>query len=146
MTSGRSRPGGRPGTASYVAEPFLEILYRTALNSRDQARAGARQTITLLPVDGQAGEPDGIPQHLARLRRVTLRISYNDGSTWQVVPVRRRGGRWVAMITNPTRPGARFASLRVTAQDAGGAPLTRPSSTPTRSGTEVRADPAHPVA
>jgi hypothetical protein len=108
------------GTASYVAEPFLEILYRTALNSRDQARAGARQTITLLPVDGQAGEPDGIPQHLARLRRVTLRISYNDGSTWQVVPVRRRGGRWVAMITNPTRPGARFASLRVTAQDAGG--------------------------
>lgn len=51
---------------------------------------------------------------------MTLRISYNDGSTWQVVPVRRRGGRWVAMITNPTRPGARFASLRVTAQDAGG--------------------------
>ena len=53
----------------------------------------------------------------ARLRRVTLRISYNDGSTWQVVPVRRDDGRWVAMITNPTRPGARFASLRVTAQD-----------------------------
>ncbi len=108
------------GTASYATAPFLEVLYRTALDSHDQARAGARQAITLLPVDGQAGEPDGIPQHLARLRRVTLRISYNDGSTWQVVPVRRHDGRWVAMITNPTRPGARYASLRVTAQDAAG--------------------------
>jgi hypothetical protein len=108
------------GTASYAAAPFLEVLYRTALDSRDQARAGARQAITLLPVDGQAGEPDGVPTHLARLRRVTLRISYNDGRTWQVIRVRRHDGRWVAMITNPTRPGARFASLRVTARDAAG--------------------------
>jgi len=108
-----------PGTASFSLVPFLEILYRTALNDHDQAQAGARQTITLLPVDGQAGEPDGIPQHLARLRRVTLRISYNDGATWQLVPVRRHGAAWTAIVTNPTRPGARFASLRVTAQDAG---------------------------
>ena len=108
------------GTASFVRVPFLEILYRTALNDRDQARAGARQTITLLPVDGNAGEPGGFPQRLARLRRLTLRISYNDGATWQVVPVRQRGGDWTAIVTNPTRPGARFASLRVTAQDAGG--------------------------
>jgi hypothetical protein len=112
---------GKPaGTASFAAVPFLEILYRTALDNRDQARAGTRQTITLLPVDGHAGEPDGFPQHLARLRRVTLRISYNDGATWQVVPVRQRGGDWTAIVTNPVRPGARFASLRVTAQDAGG--------------------------
>jgi hypothetical protein len=108
------------GTASFVTVPFLEILYRTALSDRDQAQAGARQTITLLPVDGQAGEPDGVPSHLATLRRVTLRISYNNGSTWQVVPVRRLGGRWVAVTTNPARPGARFASLWVTARDAGG--------------------------
>jgi hypothetical protein len=109
-----------PGTASFSLVPFLEILYRTALNAHDQAQAGARQTITLLPVDGQAGEPGGIPQHLARLRRVTLRISYNDGATWQVVQVRSHGAAWIAIVTNPTRPGARFASLRVTAQDAGG--------------------------
>ncbi len=108
------------GSASFVRVPFLEILYRTALNDRDQARAGARQTITLLPVDGQAGEPSGFPRHLARLRRVTLRISYNDGATWQVVPVRQRDGNWTAIVTNPTQPGARFASLRVTAQDTGG--------------------------
>jgi len=108
------------GGASYSPAPFLEILYRTALDSRGQARAGARQAITLLPVDGSAGEPDGIPQHLARLRRVTLRISYNDGSTWQMIPVRKRGSDWVAITTTPTRPGVRFASLRVTAEDAGG--------------------------
>jgi hypothetical protein len=106
---------------AYSMVPLLEILYRTALNSRNQARAGARQTITLLPVNGAAGgEPNGIPAHLARLRRVTLQISYDNGSTWQAIPVRKTSSGLVAETTNPTRPRARFASLRVTAEDTSG--------------------------
>jgi hypothetical protein len=107
-------------SGDYSLVPLLEVLYRTPLDTSNQARAGATQTITLLPVNGAAGEPDGTPTRLASLRKITLRISYDDGSTWQSIPVVKTKNGWVAETANPDGLKARFASLRMTAEDTSG--------------------------
>lgn len=49
---------------------------------------------------------------------MSVRVSYDDGGTWQTVPVRRVDGQWLAVLRHPA--GAGFVSLRATATDSAG--------------------------
>ncbi|WP_157420392.1 hypothetical protein [Actinomadura kijaniata] len=72
------------------------LTFRTPLDARSRGRAGARQQVTL--TTGRAG--GAAPK---------LWASSDEGRTWKAVPVTRRGGAWVATLTNPK---AGFVSLR----------------------------------
>ncbi|MFI0447728.1 hypothetical protein [Actinomadura sp. 6N118] len=67
--------------------PLPAISYRTPLDARSRAQAGALQPITLAPT-GSAAAP-------------TLRVSYDDGRSWTGVPVRKSGAGWIADVRNP---------------------------------------------
>ncbi|ADJ47321.1 hypothetical protein AMES_5496 [Amycolatopsis mediterranei S699] len=54
----------------------------------------------------------------ARITSLTVRVSYDDGGTWQTVPVQHGGGQWLAGLRHPA--GAAFVSLRATATDSAG--------------------------
>jgi hypothetical protein len=56
-------------------------------------------------------------QH-AHIASLTVRVSYDDGGTWQAAPVRRGDGQWYASLRHPA--GATFVSFSATATDGAG--------------------------
>ncbi|MCO5973849.1 hypothetical protein [Actinoallomurus soli] len=74
------------------------ISYDTPLDLRSRARAGAEQPVTV--------KADGAT------RRLTLDVSYDDGRSWQTLPVEKSGTAWTATVHNPTTG---YVSFRATA-------------------------------
>jgi hypothetical protein len=66
--------------------------YRTALDADSRARAGATQQITVV-----AEKMDPLPAD----RPPTLRVSFDDGVTWENVALQGSGTTWTASVTNP---------------------------------------------
>jgi subtilisin family serine protease len=89
--------------------PMMAVRFSPRLDDHNQARAGVP---LLVPVHVQHTEPR------ATVTTLTVRVSYDDGRTWQAAPLTRTGGRWLAALRHPSGPG--FVSLRATATDHAG--------------------------
>ena len=71
-----------------------------------------------------AGRPYAIPLTAsARVTTMAAEVSYDDGHTWQSVPVRGSGAAWVATVRHPAAAG--FVSLRIHARDHAGDTVTQ---------------------
>ncbi|HEX2313922.1 MAG TPA: hypothetical protein VHJ17_09320 [Thermomonospora sp.] len=88
--------------------PLPVVRHRTALDDRNRARRGTTQTIVM----AAEGLPTG-----AEVRRLTLAASYDDGTTWTNITVRRSGEYWIADLPNS---GGAYVSLRTTLADSQG--------------------------
>lgn len=53
-----------------------------------------------------------------KVGRPTVQVSFDDGSTWKTVPVKRSGQQWVAELDHPAQ--AQYVSLRSSARDFSG--------------------------
>ncbi len=94
--------------------PLLAAKFRPELDALDGARAGRP---FLIPVTAE-GLAAG-----ARVKGLTVEISYDDGSSWQraqLVPAGK--DRWQALVRHPQGDG--FASLRATVSDTTGITAT----------------------
>lgn len=60
---------------------------------------------------------DGLAPHRYALRTIRVQASFNDGGTWQQLPVTRVRGHWVVTVADPS---AGFVSLRSTVTDVRG--------------------------
>ncbi|MFI1280870.1 S8 family peptidase [Streptomyces sp. NPDC020858] len=92
-------------------EPFsvLNLDYRLESDLRGDIKAGARQQIALKPVSMDRGTVPGT------VTTVLLDVSYDDGATWQKVPLAKgAGGSWTGAFTTARKPGG-FVSLRASA-------------------------------
>ncbi|WP_192810188.1 hypothetical protein [Actinomadura rudentiformis] len=98
-----------PGPGDAVS--LLGVTYKTALNEHNQAPAGRDQTLTL-------AVERGADRTRPPLRRVSVWVSHDDGSSWIQSPVRQTANGWQATLHHPATPG--YASLRTHAEDAEG--------------------------
>ncbi|OLF18900.1 hypothetical protein BU204_03295 [Actinophytocola xanthii] len=90
--------------------PLSAIGFRPALSTTGTAPVGPFAVPVV--VTGPTGQP-------VRPRRLTVEVSYDDGDTWQVVPVDRDQ---VASLTHPAGPGS--VSLRASAVNHDGTTVT----------------------
>ncbi|QKV80332.1 S8 family peptidase [Amycolatopsis sp. Hca4] len=102
------RSGTVPGTRVRPV-PMMAVRFTPRLDDRNRAPSGVP---FLVPV-----RVEHTDEH-ARITSLTVRVSYDDGGTWQAVPVLRSGGEWLAGLRHPA--GAAFVSLRATATDGAG--------------------------
>lgn len=96
--------------------PLSVVRFSPKLDDLNSAPAGRLFDIPL-DVQRQPGAPAG------RLRRVTVQVSYDDGTTWQPALVRGSGSHRVATVRHPSTAG--YASLRVSATDTTGETVTQ---------------------
>ncbi|HET9627058.1 MAG TPA: S8 family peptidase, partial [Kofleriaceae bacterium] len=96
------------GSDEFLALPVMR--FTPALNQHN--RTGA--TVLPLPIAIDR------PPHAAtpKIKAVTLDVSFDDGVTWQAVPVALDGAQALALIVHP--PGTTFVSLHGTVTDARG--------------------------
>lgn len=90
--------------------PLLAVLYRTPLDANNRAKRGTAQRIDLA-----ATSSDGTPR--PKIRKLTLQVSFDDGKTWQRIPVRQTDTGGTATVHSPNNPQANHVSLRTFAQD-----------------------------
>ncbi|WP_306212736.1 S8 family serine peptidase [Actinoplanes sp. RD1] len=88
--------------------PISAIRFDPALDSFNKAPAGRTLRV---PVHIDQQVPSAV-------RKVTVDVSYDDGATWQAVPVTGSGAHRTAVIRHPG--GSGFVSLRSTAVTAAG--------------------------
>ncbi|MEO6082656.1 MAG: S8 family peptidase [Umezawaea sp.] len=89
--------------------PLMAVRFAPRLDDHNRAPAG---TVFPVPVRVQHTDPHG------EVATLTVRVSYNDGTTWQVVPLVRDRGQWLALLRHPAN-GA-FVSFKATAGDRKG--------------------------
>ncbi|MFC4857925.1 S8 family peptidase [Actinophytocola glycyrrhizae] len=98
-------------TEEATALPLLAVrLVPRGLDPMNRAEAG---TTTEIPV-----RIEGTP---AGKELTSVEASFDDGRTWQEIPVRADGDGWLATVDNP---GSGFVSLRAKATAAGGSAVT----------------------
>ncbi|MBB5785795.1 hypothetical protein [Jiangella mangrovi] len=92
--------------------PFVSLRISGDVDLQNRAPAGEPFPVRLAleHADGTLPEPAAS----------TLEVSYDDGGTWQQVPVDLTGGEATATVPAPPA-GAQFASLRASAETAEGA-------------------------
>lgn len=103
------RSGHVDGTEA-VALPLLGVRYNPDLDERNHARPGQQFTV---PVE-ITRQPGTGP---ANIEELTVEASYDDGVTWQTMPVIADGARWLATVDNPV---GGVVSLRTRATDTEG--------------------------
>ena len=103
----RSRPVPGPGGVLLTA---MAVRFKPNLDDANRAPAGVPFTIPV-SVQDQSGAP------VTALRSLTVEASYDDGQSWQRVPLVRAGTGWTALVRHPA---AGFVSLRARASDAAG--------------------------
>lgn len=107
-------PDGEAGTPL----PLLQLDYAVDTALDGTVRAGAAVPFAVVPytVPGasRAGSVIG----------ATLEVSYDGGSTWTAVKLRKDGERWETRLRIPAR-GADLVSLRATARDDAGNTVTQ---------------------
>lgn len=98
--------------------PLLQLDYDVDTALDGTVRAGAEVPFAVVPytVPGapRAGSVSG----------ATLEVSYDGGSTWTAVKLRKDGDRWETRLRIPAR-GADLVSLRATARDDAGNTVTQ---------------------
>ncbi|WP_345351973.1 hypothetical protein [Actinoallomurus liliacearum] len=92
--------------------PLLSVLYRTRLDDDNRAPTSTQHLALSVRTDQYAPTPT--------VRRLTLRASYDDGTTWKDVPVYNTGQGWEATLQNPPGSAGRYVSLRAVAEDTTG--------------------------
>ncbi|MBV1856695.1 S8 family peptidase [Catellatospora tritici] len=102
---------GHVADGDLVKLPLTAIRYTPELDIDNRAPAGRMFAIPI-SIDRQVGAARG------RTRALTVEASFDDGQTWQKLPVLRIGEQAVAWVRNPTGTG--FVSLRAAATDSGG--------------------------
>jgi hypothetical protein len=95
---------------SFVPQRALAVRFTPRLSAGNTAPAGRFEIP--VSVQEQAGTP------AARTRLGKVEVSYDDGATWRVAPVRRERDGWVVIVQ---QPASGFVSLRATATDSAGA-------------------------
>ncbi|HEU4426777.1 MAG TPA: S8 family serine peptidase, partial [Pilimelia sp.] len=91
--------------------PLSAIRFLPALDERNTAPAGSAFRVPIR-VERQVGAGP------ARVRRLTVEVSYDGGATWHRAPVTRTSTGGVATLHHPAAPG--FVSLRATMADHDG--------------------------
>ncbi|MBE8519623.1 S8 family serine peptidase [Amycolatopsis sp. H6(2020)] len=98
------------------AEPVPLTVVRFAPDLDDQNRAPAGAGFPV-PVYVQQTVPS------AAVAKPAVQVSYDEGTTWRPVPLRRAGDHWLARLQHPA--GAASVSLRATAADGDGNSVTQ---------------------
>lgn len=96
--------------------PVSVVRFSPTLDANNAAPAGVTFDIPVR-VQRQPGAP------AAKVKRLTVEVSYDDGKTWRAAALRKSGDGWVASVRHPS--GAGFASLRAKATDSGGNTVTQ---------------------
>ncbi|HEX6361268.1 S8 family serine peptidase [Actinophytocola sp.] len=103
------------GTTARVALPFLDVRWALPLDDHNRAATGAlRAGLTVATQPGATA---------AKIRSVTVEVSYDDGATWRKATVRTAGDRFEVGIPAGGANGG-YASLRATATDTAGNKVT----------------------
>jgi subtilisin family serine protease len=95
--------------------PLSVVRFAPPLDVYNSAPAGKKVTIPVT-VDSQPGAK--APHN----RSLTVDVSFDDGKTWQSVPLSHDDGQTVVVVLSPEAPG--FVSLRGAATDAAGNTVT----------------------
>jgi subtilisin family serine protease len=106
-----------PGAAAPVAPlPLMVVRASGDVDEQGRAPAGSPFELSLL-VQHQPGAP------AARLTELRVEASFDDGATWTAAPTELENDGGHALVRHPASAG--FASLRITARDAGGDSVTQ---------------------
>lgn len=97
--------------AEPVRLPLSSIRFIPPLAADNSARTGR-----LLPIPVEVRRQSGAGT--ATVAKLTVDASYDGGTTWRKVPVRRAGDGWTALVRHPEAPG--YVSLRAHARDTDG--------------------------
>ncbi|MEU7823629.1 S8 family serine peptidase [Catellatospora sp. NPDC049133] len=95
--------------------PLMGVHYTVDTDLAGRADRRARLAVT-------ARQFEGVHQG-GKVGKVELEVSYDDGRTWQRVPLDRRDGSWQTTLHAPG--WAKFASIRVSAADSAGNTVTQ---------------------
>lgn len=97
-----------PGVEATVL-PVMALRFGPQLDAHNRAPSGQAFPLPV-SVQRQAGAVD------ADVTGLRLEVSYDDGDTWQEVPVRPAGEQWRALLQHPSGDG--FVSVRARATDS----------------------------
>ncbi|MEU3453802.1 S8 family serine peptidase [Micromonospora sp. NPDC006766] len=91
------------------ALPLTAVSFAPPLDDHNVGKAGrvAVYPVTITQTEGSA-----------KVTKLTVRVSYDDGKTWKNVPVLHHGGSWQVQVTHPKAAG--FVSLKASGTDAKG--------------------------
>ncbi|MBF9130653.1 hypothetical protein I0C86_17055 [Plantactinospora sp. S1510] len=92
-----------------VALPLLAVRYAPVLGAGRTAPAG-KPFLIPIRVEHQPGSTGG------SVSKLTVQVSYDDGTTWRTAPIKLDGGSWVAAVTHPADAG--HVSLRAIVADS----------------------------
>lgn len=98
--------------------PLVQLDYDVDTALDGTVRAGAVVPFAVAPYT-----VPGAPR-AGTVTGATLDVSYDGGSTWSAVRLRKDGDRWVTSLRIPSR-GAELVSLRATARDDAGNSVTQ---------------------
>ncbi len=93
-----------------AALPLLAVRFAPELDDRNRTAAGRPFAFPVYVQRNGSAKPGDV--------RTTVRVSYDDGATWQPVPLVKFGDRWLAAVKHPR--DAKFVSLRASAKDRDG--------------------------
>ncbi|MFY1704955.1 S8 family serine peptidase [Micromonospora sp. WMMA1923] len=100
----------RPDGDDWVRLPVMVVRYAPELDGRSAAPAGRPFEVPLRVLGAE-----GVP---VTPKQVTVRVSYDDGKTWQPATVRGAGTTWTATLQHPRSGG--YVSLRTSVTDGQG--------------------------
>ncbi|MER7556016.1 S8 family serine peptidase [Nocardioides sp. NPDC126508] len=107
-------PDGEAGTPL----PLLQLDYDVDTALDGTVRAGSEVPFAVVPYTVPGAERAG------SVKAATLEVSYDGGSTWAAVKLRKDGDRWETTLRTPAR-GAEMVSIRATARDDAGNTVTQ---------------------
>ncbi len=93
----------------YTKVPVSAVRFTPRLDGNNAAPAGRPFTVPV-SVQSQTGD--------AKVRRLGVRVSYDDGKTWRPAVLLPARDGWVALVDHPSGPG--WVSLQASATDAAG--------------------------
>ncbi|SEG80605.1 Serine protease, subtilisin family [Actinacidiphila yanglinensis] len=100
----------------YALLPLIQLDYGVATDLSGRAHRTAPLSLTASHLPGVTGA--------GTLTAATLQVSFDDGSHWAPLTLRRRaGGSWTSTVKAPKQ--ARYVSLRATAEDDAGNTVTQ---------------------
>ncbi|GAA3376878.1 S8 family serine peptidase [Streptomyces sannanensis] len=103
---------GPGGTARTAALPLSVVRFTAPVNVDNEAPRTRHTLVTR--VDRQPGAP------AAKTERLTVKVSFDDGATWQNAKVSAADGGAYRVTVDPPAGAGPFVSLKATAQDTDG--------------------------
>lgn len=91
--------------------PLMTVRYDAKLDDHSRASAGGSHRI-----EARVQTPPGV--EAPKVKQFRVRVSYDDGKTWNDTTVRAGGRGWTIDLRHPAE--AKYVSLRATAIDAAG--------------------------